>query len=296
MTTKPFTIEFFIGQVGADGRAGRISRAFRDMSNLERCPVREIGGHSYEIRDLIMNGNGASFHGVFAKFRTDDIPHAGSPGGYEREIELDDDEGLLEKNHFLYFRSHELLVYQRNGHGSTTNRLGAYFSDILNETVVFNPVLQLEPMRRLLRGDAHPRSLDLSFAKPTNPVQYPGNDWSNHLLNVLNMSGGVRMSLHISAEGRSSDPSYRYLGARIKRTVAQLMNNVDVTKAKFMVEEDGVSHPIDLIADRLLSRQDVTMNGRYPNSSEMYQALRRAKDDHRDALHEYFGDPDHAVG
>lgn len=294
MAEKSFTIEFYTGQVGADGAAGKVSAKLREMADLDRCPVHEIGGHLYEIRDLVSHNNGASFHGVFAKFRKDDLPHAGAPGGEEREIDLDDDEGLLEKNHFLYFRAHELLVYQRNGHGSTTNRMGMYLSGLFNETVIFNPVLQSEPMRRLLRGEAQPRTLDLSFAKPTNPDAFPRDDWNANLISVLTRAGGARMSIHISA-GKSKDPQVRYLGRQIKRAITQLINNTEVTKARFVVEEDGVQHPIDLIADRLLSQQAVRMNGHYPIPDEMYRALRRARDEHRAALHEYFGDPDNAV-
>lgn len=296
MPTKQYTVEFYTGVVGADGQGGNVSQMLLELANSGEYPTLNIKGMVHEIRELRLHHGGATFSGVFAKFREDDLPHAGSPGGDERELGLDDGEGLIEKNHFLYHSNRELLIFQRNGNGSTTSRLGAYFSDIAGETTIFNPVLQAEPTRRLMRNELLPRSLTLSFTKPSNPEMYPDDIWSNRLFSILNDAGGVRMHTRISSDARSTDEEKRYLSNRIKAAACELIDIDGVSVAKLDVEdEDGMNHPIDLIADRLLSSQEVEMDGRYPVTEAIYAALRRAKDECAAELQEIFGGQGNAV-
>lgn len=290
MAKKNHKIEFYTGQVGSDGKAGKVSELLHELFNSQSPQILNINGTDYEIRDLKEFNGGASYRGCFAKYRVDDLPHAGEPGGVERELALSDEEGLIEKNYFLYFRHSELLVFQRNGHASNTNSLGQFFSDLSNETVIFNPVLQPEPMRRLFSEKITTKSLSLSIARPTNPEFYEGKNWSSDLLELLSSSGGSRIRLDITTDRRSIDPEQRKLHNNMRKAVAFFVQNSMASVARFEVEdEDGRVHPIDLIADRLISNQSVTMIGRYPESDGMFNALRKAKDESSDALEEIFG-------
>ena len=49
---KTYKIEFYTAQVGADGKAGKVSKQLDALSELPHCPVITIGTMSYEIRDL----------------------------------------------------------------------------------------------------------------------------------------------------------------------------------------------------------------------------------------------------
>lgn len=290
---KEFTIEFFTGQVGEDGDVGDV---LSTLSMNQTCPVFELHGKHYEIRDLRGAEDRSFFSGVFAKFRGDNIPHAGRPGAEEREIGLDDDdEGLIEKNHFIYYRQHGLLLYQRNGNGSKVGLLEKYLTDFQNETVVFHPVLQPNATRRLMRGRAVPKSVNVSFARPTNPEMYPADNWSHRLMELLSEAGGVRMSIRISSDGRSRDPDKRHLGSMLKRSLTAIVDSGAATVARMEVEEDGFQHPIDLIADRLLSKQQVEMVGRYPAASAMYRAMMQAKDEEQGVLQEIFGESENIL-
>ena len=286
--TKTYKIEFYTGQVGAVGKAGKVSEQLDALSKLSHCPVITISTMSYEIRDLKKH-QGGSYSGVFAKYRTDDVPHAGSPNGPERLLDLSEHEGLIEKNYFLYQATHELLIYQRNGNGSTTSKLGKYFGEYMGETVVFNPVLQPEPTRRLLRSEAVPVSVDLSIARPTSSDMYSDDDWSDSIMSVLAGAGGVRLKLRITSDARSKNEEDHHLLGRVKRAVSGFVEGGAATVARVNVEEDGIKHPIDLIADRLISSQEVEMSGRYPIPQSMNSALRRARDEEKDALAEIFG-------
>lgn len=288
---KVHHIEFYTGQVGADGKDGLVSNLLGKIHQLTEPYVVTINDIEYEIRDLQEFGDGSSYRGYFAKYRLDDLPHAGTPGGRERELALASDEGLIEKNYFIFYRQNELLAFQRNGHASNTNALGQFFSIFSNETVTFNPVLQPEPMKRLMSDKITTKSLSLSIARPTNPKLFNGKKWSSDLLNVLSGSGGSRIRLDISSDGRSQDPTERQLHHRLRGAVAEFVREGTASVARFEVEDDdGRVHPIDLIADRLVSPQTVRMDGRYPDSNAMYNAINTARNDCSEAIKEIFGE------
>lgn len=288
MERKAYKVGFFVGKVGADGKAGTVSKLLGDLAE-SKCPVISRGD-LYEIRDLRSFKNGASFAGAFARLRTKDIPHIGEPGGPEREIDLAEKEGLLEKNHFLYFRQHELLVYQANQSGGGVTRFAEYISDIVNETTVFAPVLQPDAVKRLMSGTAALTKLELSFARPTATDFYPKENWSKELMHLMRSADAARAHIEISSKGFGRTPRKQHLGNRMKQAVRELVNNIDVRVAKVSVDEGGVEHAIDLIADRIKGRVEVEMNGRYPVPEKMFAALREVADDNAGLLREIFGD------
>lgn len=285
MATRKFKIGFFVGYVGAGGRDGRVSQILLDLSQQQQCPVIASGDVLYQIRELVPFNNGASFRGVFAKIRTTDIPHIGSTDGEEREIDLEDDEGVLEKNHFLYYRRHELLVYQSNRSGSTVEAFGRYFSDIVNHTTVFNAILKADAMRRMMRADLEPRTIELSVARPTNPDLYPNDDWSSELFGLMAGIDGFKAHIKISAEGTGR--ARGRLMDRAKRAAAALVNSGNANIAR--IKMAGIEQPIDLIADRVIAQVSVEMNGRYPVPDEMFRALGEAKDQSAEDLDAFLG-------
>jgi len=286
MDSKRFKVRFYVGQVGAAGGDGLVSAALDAMST-GGCPVTEIGNISYEIRGLLRFNDGATFRGVFARFRSDDLPHVGTPGGGEHELDIEPDDGLLEKNYFLYFRQHQLLVYQENGNGSAVGRLGEYFTRFFGTTTVFQPVLQPDATRRLLRQDVEPMSLELSFARPTNTDWFPADDFSRELLALMNSARAPSVRLLLKGGGRGSNR--QPLSRRIKRSIVGLMGHADVKVARLVVDDNEGRHPIDLIADRLTHHIDVQMAGRYPVERSVFSGLMEAKDEHNDALEAIFG-------
>lgn len=285
MTSRKFRVGFFVGHVGAGGRDGQVSQTLLTLSQQARCQAITSGDILYQIRELVSFNDGTSFRGVFAKIRTTDIPHIGGTDGEEREIDLEDDEGVLEKNHFLYFQQHELLVFQSNGNGSTVEAFGRYFSDIVNHTTVFNAVLKADAMRRMMRADLEPRIIELSVARPTNPDLYPNNDWSSELFGLMAGINGFKAHIKISAEGTGQ--ARGKLTELVKRAAAAMVNNGNASIAR--IKMAGIEQPIDLIADRVIAQVSVEMNGRYPVPDQMFQALGKAKDQSAGDLDAFFG-------
>lgn len=290
-THKPVTIDFFQGDMAVDARAPTVWAVLTDLAGPSPVPCDVVGANGFEVRRLRIDPDGQGCRGEFAKIRQGEIPHAGAPGGLERELELAEDEGLVEKNFFYYVRERGLLLYQKNGHASAAARFAQYLSVCSGETVAFNPVLQPDPLRRLLRGEVHARVIKMTLARPTNPELIPANSWNQDVLGVLQGAGGVSMSLEIRGNGRSQDPGQRYLYDRIKAAVAELLDLGPLRSATISVEDEGGAEVgvIDLIRDRLSSVQHVEKVGKYFVPASMYAALRLALVEKSTQLTELFG-------
>jgi hypothetical protein len=285
MNTKKIKIEFYVGRIGPSGTDGLVSRILLDLINKANCPCHSYSGMHYQIRKLTQFNNGESFKGIFAKIRKDDIPHIGSTEGDEREITLDESEGVIEKNHFIYFRKNELLVYQTNKNGSALNALGSYFSSITNHATAFNPIVKLETIKRLMSQNMAPSIVELTVARPTNPDLYPQDDWSQDLFKLMGDMGGAKIRFTIKPEGRGK--SRGTLASRVKGWAADLVLDGMATTAK--VTLPGIDQPFDLIKDRLAVTLPVQMEGRYPSEDMMFHALRKAKDQSSSELEAFFG-------
>lgn len=290
--TKYITIDFFT--------FGKEQQSEIDISQfLAKCAenggasAREDGSYIYELRDMELNGR--LVRGVFAKIRKDQLPHAGGPGGAERELDLAESEGLIEKNFFIYRIEDGLLIYHKNGHGSREGRMARYISGLIGETVTLNPVLQPDAARRLMRGDVEPLRLTASFAKPTNVEMYPEHEWNRAMMAVMSDAGGSTVKFTISSNRRSGDAGERRLTDRMKDAAAALADSGLARVVRLDVMEDGVEHPIDLLADRIKSRKLITMSGKYPNPFSIFNALSEAFSDERESIYEVIGSPGNRI-
>lgn len=288
---RKYAIDFFTGQLGPANSKEKLSTFLRKLS---QSGCSHIQGTTYdiEIRNLKESEAGI-FQGVFAKIRKDELPHAGRAGHPDRDLGLAEDEGLVDKNHFVYYEENELLVMQANRHAGTAVALGKYLTDINgNLAASFNPVLQPDATRRLMREDLTPVQIETSFARPTNPEMYPDDDWSPGLLDMLSQLGGGNVKLSITADRKRVAEGADRLTDKARRVAQAFRQLPNVRKIKISMEdEEGIIYPIDLIADRLKVKIEIAVSGRYPNEEGMYKALRGAKNDQLDNLQQIFGMP-----
>ncbi|WP_299231669.1 DUF6731 family protein [uncultured Halomonas sp.] len=255
------------------------------------CPPEYKQSFDLEVRHLRRHEDGV-ISGVFAKIRKDHLPHAGRTGQQERELDLEDDEGLVEKNHFLAYRENSLLVMQANRHAGTAIALGHYLSRFAGHSVAFDPVLQPDAMQRLMRGDLHPVSVQAGFARPTNPDLYPEDDWSEALMDLLSGAGGSYVKLSINSDLRSDDDDTNRLKDAMRHAWRSIKGMPKVRSLKMdMANDDGIVYPIDLIADRLKDKVTVDVRGRYPIESDMFTSMAAAKEGLNDSLESIFGNP-----
>lgn len=288
---KDITIGFFVANNAQDAQLDlkTFLEQYADILN-GTGPVHPDGRFSYELRDMTVQSG--CIQGVFAKFRSDQIPHIGEAGGNEREIEIAENEGLLEKNHFIYRPLDRLLVFEQNGHGSRPARLGRYITEQAGEVLTFDPVLQGDAVERLMRGEAEMRSMRVTFARPTNPDLFPEDQWTRNLMEQMAIAGGSSVALSITSDSRSDDEEKNRLSARMKEAVTALMRSGYARTVHVKIEEDGIEHPIDLMADRITSVQSVTMVGKYPVRRSIYAALSSAFEEQRDAIYGVIGVPE----
>jgi hypothetical protein len=287
MPTKSFRVEFYQGYVQSDDKKRRVSQIMREVSEGS-CPIHTFGGHDYRLRNTKILAAGKSFQGVFAKYRQDVLPHVGAPAGTEREIALRENEALIEKNHFVYYAEHQLLVYQSNYHASSAAMFARYLTSVVGESVTFNPVLQQDTLEKLVAGNARPRWIEVSYAAPSDAiVRSAGRGFSGGLINLLKQSGGVRAHVKVTPERKG------YLDLNLRDVIPRLSDDVNLSTARVRVQgEDGVEHTVDLVADRLLGQVDVSMRGAYPVAVQMFKALRVCRDENRKTIQETVNDPD----
>lgn len=290
LRNKNITIDFYSPRIPNDSGfsvADHLLSVVNDQGGNGKIWIQS--GFIYEVRGVFQEG--PEFRGAFVKIRSDQIPHAGSPGGVEREIGLRDNEGLIEKNHFIYRPGDELLIYESNGHGSRVSKLGAYLSSFAGETVTFDAIVQGDALRRLMRNGVEPVRLELSFTRPRNPELYPEGEWNNEFLRLLNGVGGANVNLKVSAD-KSSDDGERNRLKNTMKNVAEAWAASGITRVLRMgVLENGVEHPIDFVMDRIRSKKSVEMLGKYPSRDSIYGALSEAFSDEQQAIYEVIGEP-----
>ena len=108
-------------------------------------------------------------------------------------------------------------------------------------------------------------------------------------MSLVAQSNGMPVSISLRGDGRSRDPARRFLDP-LREAILDLIDSGSAQKAKVQFEdEQGGLDLVDFVADRLKSRQDVAMNGRYPDEQSMFIALERARGDHGDELRAILG-------
>ena len=295
MTTKTFSVGFYQGQFGDNNTVETVGDHLRGWADdPATAPLVTLHDTNYELRNLRPFNQGQLIWGEYVKFRDKDLPHIGQMGGDgdEREIDLDDREGLIEKNHFIFYKRHQLLIYQNNKNANTINQFARFFTEATGEVTIFNPILRAESMARLMRGEVRPKYVEVSYARPTNSEAVASDDWTNKAFGILNASGGNNALVRISL-GRG--PRGRFLNQSIKQSIAELIDQTNVSIARLIVDDDGIEHPIDLIADRLKDKIQVKMEGRYPDRSDIYRQLDEAKRRQNHIITDLLGEGENAL-
>lgn len=269
---------------------GDVFRKLKHMfDDPEQNTVRSLKGKTLELRQLDEKPYG--YRGIVGKYRKTALPHAAVPGGEERELDLDEDEHLIEKSFFKYFSDYSLLIMQRNRFAVNPNIFSIYLS-IDGYTTSLNPMIEAADLRRLMNNETQVRTLTAKIARPRNPDLFRNceHDFNNSIFATLNGSKAAVINIGLRGDGRSKDPEKRYLDPMIKRAILELKEKFHVEKAELLLEEqNGDTHPLDLVTDRLMYSKEISIPGRYPFASDMWEAIREAREEKNDELENYFG-------
>ena len=257
----------------------------------KKTVYRKIGSNTYELRFLEKTDYG--YRGIIGKHSDSDLPYAAEIGGNERPIPLSPDENLLEKSYFNIYRDYSIIILQRNRCCINYRVLGKFFSNS-DVYISLDPVILPESLSLLIDNRIQIRNLELSIAKPTNPelfkdkCQHPFN---NSIIQSINCSNSSKFNLTLRGNSRADVNNGRYLASTLKGALSELLSNFDVKKCKALLEDecDMVTHPVDLILDRIIYDEKIKMNGRYPLESDIWQALTNARKYKDKKLEQYFG-------
>lgn len=257
-------------------------------------PAKDYGrDHQKQLRDLSFT-NGC-FYGTFAKLRYENIPTVASAGGQERDIPLQDEEGLMEKSYFLFHPQYQVLAFQQNRHCGTANQLAHYFTTLIPKSLgdnplVFNPILLPDAWDRLLDEGSIIQKLDLKVAAPKNRDYFPPVDFAETLLETMTANNGAYLAIDLSANLRSRDESENRLDRGIIGKVRRLLGEGEsiVERARFTIDDGTEGRVIDLLEEHMKSTKMVEMFGRYPASIAIKRVLQEAYHEHEATIQHIF--------
>ncbi|MEZ5622746.1 MAG: DUF6731 family protein [Burkholderiaceae bacterium] len=283
---KRFGVRFYVGnaEAAAEGEPtiSQLLIAEHQRQAEGQQPTQlEQDRQRYELRDLRLTQNGQVLLGVLAVLR-DDAPNIREANGGERRIELGDDEGVIEKNHFLFRCSRSLLIWQVNGRASHISRMERFVTGLTGArfTVTFDDVLDRNAIARLHDGVV--RRLKVRLAAPQNAQAYDADDWSDDVLRVLQGAGATTISVEVGIRRRGQG-----LRDTVKAAIHDFLNRAE-TRA-IDVKLLGEENFIDLMADRVQDSIQVQMVGLYPDETSIFAELERAYDRRRPQLDAFFG-------
>lgn len=292
--TKKYTIEFFRFSFPNEEEAKGFIAWLEGVSQSKLAPSREVSGYTREVWDIQKRGtHSASFSGQFRKFRTKDLPEVGSAGEKAAALELAENQGLVERNFFVYYPEQQIIGWCRNSHGSTVNQLCRFLSEVISGRVEASPLIEPDAIKRLMKNEVTLKKITFTVPRPTAPDMYSSNDFTQSTLQMMAQADADTMHISMGVSSRRGDSK-----GRLKQTLKLVLQecvSLGATTAKATVWEDNVEHPIDLIADRISSIQEIETNAKYPPSATMYGAIDDALQECRGPIDEYFGQMEDAI-
>lgn len=110
---------------------------------------------------------------------------------------------------------------------------------------------------------------------------------------MLNRAGadGMRLEMYVNLKRNPS-------GVLVEgvKDLLRNMRSINATTAKAIVKENGITHAIDLVADRLSTTISYDGSSRFPTPETMYALIDSAKDECREAINGYLGTPRNTIG
>lgn len=285
---KKYTIDFFCLSIQPTADVPSIQSGLENIVDNETSPYTSVNGYIREIwRPLKRDRPRISYAGQFRKFRKSDLPEIGATGQDASELELNEDQGLVERNFFVYYPRHSILAWCRNSHGSTPNQFAKFLSAVWGTKIEANPVLAPDAARRIMQHGITLKKVLLTIPRPTNPGLHPEHDFNAAAFSLISESAADSIHIEIGIDSRRAD-SQGSLSERWKRALTEAVG-IGASTAKAIVIDDGIEHPIDLIADRVFSTQEIETNAKYPPSNTMYAAIDTARHECDELINDYFG-------
>lgn len=274
---KTYRIGFYEAGVGADGRMGNLCDRLLAASNEDGMtrPL-QMGDNHLQVRGIESLAGNAGVKAYVARFR-DETPLTGSPDSpVETLMQLQEGNGLIERNHFVLYREREgleLIAYQAALEGTHVSGLARYLTLLFgaNDAVCFTDILNAEAYIALTTGGLI-KAVDFRVAKPRSKrfAPDPEDTWTREGIQFMNSTGATSYEVVISTRQRD-----RGLFTNVRQRVESLIRSPLTKKLKVKMSE--IEEPINLLADRITEKITVIPVEGNITSAAVLDGIRGAK-------------------
>lgn len=238
-----------------------------------------------EIYKLEKKNN--EYYGCLRKFRNDDLPRVSTLGGDEIDLELEDGQGLVEQNGFIFFPKYSVLAYHYNQHANHISRFTDVLSKLFNASIEALPLISNDTFKRLMKTGTTLVALEAKIPAPKSSELLPDCDnFTQDALRLIGKSDADFLTINLSIDRRHNGGMKRLTNS-IKNSIKDI-NQLDPKKLTAMIDEGGIVSPIDLIADRIKKIRQIETHGRYIDRAILYETIQNAFNDVSEEIENYF--------
>lgn len=228
-----------------------------------------------------------NYYGCIRKFRNDDLPRVGALGGEEIDLELEDGQGLIEQNGFIFYPQYSVLAYHYNQHANHITRFTDVLSKLFNAKIEAIPLIASDTFKRLMKTGTTLVALEAKIPAPKSSELLPDCDnFTQDALRLIGKSDADFLTINLSIDRRHNGGMKR-LTNRLKNSIKDI-NQLDPQKLTAMIDEGGIVSPIDLIADRIKKTRQIETHGRYIDRAILYETIQNAFNDVSEEIENYF--------
>lgn len=232
--------------------------------------------------------------GLMVKIRMEDFPRRVRLDGTIEDLPLRDDEGLGEETSFLFSERHQVLLLQRNGHGTRATTFLWYLENVTGvQPLELQPVLGEDALRKLQRMTVI-RRFEVALARGDNPEMLRGHGYSvNRMVDLIDNFAAARIQVELSMGNSPRRASMNRIS--VVETARQLLGlrRDGESRVKRLIvtgkeDTDEPQEPLDLIRNRMQERISVERTGRRIQAATCRDGLREAFRNRADELDRLF--------
>lgn len=283
-TEKKITVYFFTLQANTLSEYTTISvfdffkKEFIDK-NIELSKSIELGENKFQLRNISSltsnNSLNNTIGGSLTRLRDDVPPIGAADTAVEREVKLDDNEGFLEKSHFVISKEsngRELISFQYSIEAGTINTLGKVLQQLItyaNEVEIL-AIIRKDAMKRMMQGEI--QHVEYVVAKPKIKDYVAEDDFTKGALELMDDTNAIRFQGKLSIGNRKKG-----ICENAKNWISKMVKQPGTTK-KLKVKLKGISLPIDILGDQVKEKIQVKItNARRPETKDVLEAILRCK-------------------
>lgn len=246
--------------------------------------VYEVNGYKAFIR-LVDSENNIF---CFEKHRIDDFPAIGSiKDNKERNLDLNKDETLIEKNYFLINEDMKYIIYQEKNEGFRATTLTTYFNALNSELnkIEISQILKQAAYKRLTQY-GYLKGMEITLASPNDKMLKDfGISLNDRILYKKNQN--MNVSVKVSLTTKNSYP---------KKFIQNILNEYNkhsdnIKKFNIKGSDTKKAHieDVNLAKNVIESIADVRITNGHIEEDDMKESIMHSLKVHKDEIEEILG-------